>query len=55
MLKFWDPVLKYDDDINIQLSFRNFGKFLEETTRKNLQGLLDDNINFIETHGDWSS
>lgn len=44
-----------DDDINIQLSFRNFGKFLEETTRKNLQGLLDDNINFIETHGDWSS
>ena len=44
-----------DKDIVIELSFRNFGRFVLETTEANLKGLLADNINFLMFHGDWKA
>jgi len=44
-----------DKDIVIELSFRNFGRFVLETTEANLKGLLAENINFLMFHGDWKA
>lgn len=39
-----------DEDFNVSLHYRNFGKYVSETTTENLQAFLVANIEFHQIH-----
>lgn len=39
-----------DEDFNVSLHYRNFGKYITETTTENLQAFLVANIEFQQIH-----
>ena len=39
-----------DDDVNVSLEYRNFGKFVENTTETKLRKFLKNNIEFAEKY-----